>query len=408
MNETSSELRGWTRRNFLKAAGVAGCAMLFPWLAYAAESDDLNAKADELAAAAASKQAEADEMKSKLDALQSQYNEALDRYNAANDAHDAAVAAMDAAQQRIDEASALIESTRGQLARRANSIYRQGSTSLIDVIFGSQSFDDFVTNWDSVERISQQDADLVQQNKDAKAEAEAAHAEFSKQEQIAADELANAKAAKEELETAQAALQKQYDDMNSDISAILAEAEQTRMSAEEAKQREEEAARAAQQALEEAQRRAAAASSSSSSSSSSSNASYSGSVSGWVNPAPGKFITSGFGWRPSIGDFHQGVDLSCSYEPVYCMADGTVTTAGWFGTGGIAVTVDHGGGLVTWYLHNSQVLVSVGQRVSAGQQISVSGNTGFSTGAHLHFQINTGCSNGVSGTAVNPTAYFSW
>ena len=207
MNETGSELRGWTRRNFLKAAGIAGCAMLFPWLAYAAESDELNAKADELAASAASKQAEADEMKAKLDSLQAQYNEALERYNTANDAHEAAVAAMDAAQQRIDEAQSLIESTRNQLAKRANSIYREGSMSMIDVIFGSQSFDDFVTNWDSVERISQQDAALVQQNKDAKAEAEAAHAEYSKQEKVAAEDLANAKAAKEELETAQAALQ---------------------------------------------------------------------------------------------------------------------------------------------------------------------------------------------------------
>lgn len=410
MNETSSELRGWTRRNFLKVAGVAGCAMLFPWLAYAAESDELNAKADELAATAASKQAEADEMKAKLDALQAQYNEALDRYNAANDAHDAAVAAMDAAQQRIDEASALIESTRNQLARRANSIYRQGSTSIIDVIFGSQNFDDFVTNWDSVERISQQDADLVQRNKDAKSEAEAAHAEYSRQEQIAADELANAKAAKEELETAQEALQKQYDEMNSDISAILAEAEQTRMSAEEAKKKEEEAAAAAQKALEEAQRRATASSSGSSTSYSSGSGSTSstpGNVSGWVNPAPGKYITSGFGWR-DLGDFHQGVDLSCSYEPVYAMAAGTCTWSGWFGTGGNAIVIDHGGGIVSWYLHNSSLCVQKGQQVSAGQQVSVSGNTGFSTGAHLHFQINVGCSNGINGTAVNPTTYFSW
>ena len=196
MIETGSELRGWTRRNFLKAAGVAGCAVLFPWLAYAAESDELNAKADELAASAASKQAEADEMKSKLDALQTQYNEALERYNAANTAHESAVAAMEAAQRRIDDATRLIESTRNQLAKRANSMYRQGSTSMLDVIFGSQSFDDFVTNWDSMERISQQDADLVQQNKDAKAEAEAAHEEYSKQEQLAAEELANAKVQK--------------------------------------------------------------------------------------------------------------------------------------------------------------------------------------------------------------------
>ena len=115
--------------------------------------------------------------------------------------------------------------------------------------------------------------------------------------------------------------------MNSDISAILAEAEQTRMSAEEAKKKEEEAAAAAQRAIQQ--------SSSSSSSSNGSSASYSGSVSGWVNPAPGKYVTSGFGSATlHSGDFHQGVDLSNSYEPVYCMADGTVTTAGWFGTGG--------------------------------------------------------------------------
>ena len=97
MNETGFELRGC--RAVLSAAGIAGCAMLFPWLAYAAESDESNAKADELAASAASKQAEADEMKAKLDSLQTQYNEALERYNTANDAHEAAVV-MDAAHQR--------------------------------------------------------------------------------------------------------------------------------------------------------------------------------------------------------------------------------------------------------------------------------------------------------------------
>lgn len=401
MIETSSETYGWTRRNFLKAAGVAGCAMLFPWLAYAAESDELNAKADDLEASAADMQAQADEMAAKLQVLQEQYNEALERYNTANDAHQAALDAMEAAQQRIDEATRLIESTRNQLAKRANSIYRQGNTSILDVIFGSQSFDDFVTNWDSMERISQQDADLVQQNKDAKAEAEAAHEEYSKQEKVAAEELEKATAAKEEVETAQAALQSEYDQMNSDIAATLAEAEQARMDADAAAEKEEQARQAAAAAI-------AASSSSSSSGSTSTSTVSSTSVSGWVNPAPGKYITSGFGWRPSIGDYHQGVDLSCKYEPVYCMADGTVTWAGWFGTGGIGVVVNHGGGIVTWYLHNSQALVSVGQTVSAGQQLSVSGNTGFSTGAHLHFQINVDSANGINGTAVNPTAYFSW
>ena len=395
MTETSPELRGWTRRNFLKAAGVAGVAMLFPWLAYASEADDLEAKASDLENSAAEKQAAADEMAARLDSLQTQFNEALERYNAANAAHDAAVAAMDEAQARIDAATERIAELQEQLAGRAATIYREGEPSMLDVVFGSRSFDDFVTNWDAMQRIGEQDAKLVQDTKDAKAEAEAARDEYARQEAVAAEELENARVAKEEVEAAQASLQAEYDSMNDEIAAIQAEIEQVRMDAEAARQKEEEAKKAAQQAIQ-------------SQVSGGTSTESSVSVDGWVNPAPGKYITSGFGWRPSIGDYHQGVDLSCSYEPVYCMASGRVTTAGWFGTGGIAVTVDHGGGIVTWYLHNSQVLVSVGQQVSAGQQISVSGNTGFSTGAHLHFQINVNCSNGVSGTAVNPTAYFSW
>lgn len=391
MTETSSHLRGWTRRNFLKACGIAGAAVLFPWIAYGSEADDLEAKADSLEASASQKQAEADELAAKLESLQAQLNDALERYNAANEAHEAAVAAMEEAQNRIDAAEVRIGELQVQLGNRAATIYREGQPSMIDVIFGSKSFDEFVTNWEAMQRISEHDAALVQQSKDAKAEAEAAREEYSKQEQIAAVELENARVAKEEMEAAQASLQAQYDTMNDEIAAIQAEIEQVRMSAEEARQKEEEAKRVAEQALQQA----------ASSGSSSSNVG-SISVSGWVNPAPGKIITSAFGWRPSIGDFHQGVDLSCSYEPVYCMADGTVATAGWFGTGGLAVTVDHGNGITSWYLHASQLCVSAGQHVSAGQQVIVSGNTGFSTGAHLHFQIN------VNGTAVNPTTYFSW
>ena len=93
MNETGSLPCGWTRRNFLKACGAAGALMLFPWLAYASEADDLEAKADELDAQAEAAQAQMDELSAKLDALEQQFNEALARYNEANDAHEAAVSA---------------------------------------------------------------------------------------------------------------------------------------------------------------------------------------------------------------------------------------------------------------------------------------------------------------------------
>lgn len=398
MNEKSSNLRGWTRRNFMKACGAAGAMMMFPWLAYATEADELDAQADNLEASAAEKQAEADALAAKLETLQSKVNKALERYNAANNAHEAAVEAMEEAQSRIDAAEIRLGQLQEQLADRAATIYREGEPSFIDVFFGSQSFDDFVNNWDAMQRIGEHDAQLVQETKDVKAEAEAAHAEYSAQEKVAAEELKNAKAAKQEVEKAQASIQAEYDAMNSEIAALHSEIEQVRMSAKEARRKEREAKKAAEEAL--AQSYSSGSNYSPGDGSTSSTPSVS--VSGWVNPAPGKYITSGFGWRPSIGDYHQGVDLSCSYEPVYCMADGTVETAGWFGSGGLAVTVNHGGGITSWYLHASSLCVSPGQRVSAGQQVIVSGNTGFSTGAHLHFQIN------VNGTAVNPVVYFSW
>lgn len=407
MTETSSSIHGWSRRNFLKACGVVGLGMMFPWLAYASEADELEAKANDLEASVAQKQAAADEMAAKLDSLQAQFNQAYERYTKANDAHDAAVAAMEDAQRRIEAAQVRIGELQVQLGDRAATIYRQGAPSLLDVMFSSQDFTELVSNWDAMQRISEQDARLVQESKDVKAEAEAARDEYARQEKIAAEELAKSKAAKEEVEAAQASLQAEYDNMSADIAALHSEIEQTRMSAEEARKKEEEAKRAAEQALQNSSANAGGGASQSGGTGSTSNT-PSISVGGWVNPAPGKYVTSGFGYRASIGDFHQGVDLSSSYEPVYAMAAGRVTTSGWFGSGGQAVTIDHGGGIVSWYLHNSQLLVSVGQQVSAGQEISISGSTGFSTGPHLHFQINVGCSNGVSGTAVNPAAYFGW
>lgn len=409
MNTSSSQSsRIFTRRNFIAMSLVAaGSLSVYPLAAHAAESDDLNAKADSLQNDLDAKQAEADAVAERLQKLQDEYNDAATRYNEAIEKHDAAVAAMDQAQVELDAATERISQTQDQLAARANSIYKNGNVNFVDVLFGSSNFDDFVTNYDSMTRISQQDAELVQQSKDAKADAQAARDEYAAQEKVAADEMAAAKQAQDEAAQAQESLQAEYDSMNDDIAAIQAEIEQVRTDAETARKREEEAAAAAAAAITTA---------ASSSSDSGSSASTSGgstnttqvSSNGWVNPAPGKYITSGFGWRPSIGDFHQGVDLSCSYEPVYCMADGTVTNAGWFGTGGLAVVVNHGGGIVSWYLHGSQIEVTLGQHVSAGQEIMISGNTGYSTGAHLHFQINVNSTNGITGTAVNPTTYFSW
>ena len=110
-------------------------------------------------------------------------------------------------------------------------------------------------------------------------------------------------------------------------------------------------------------------------------------------------VSSPFGFRMDPMDrrrrrMHSGLDLRAHYEPVFSMLPGTVTTASYSIKGGYYVTIDHGF-FVCSYLHLSKILVSAGQRVTAGQPIAVSGNTGRNTtGPHLHISCRWGDTKG--------------
>jgi murein DD-endopeptidase MepM/ murein hydrolase activator NlpD len=84
---------------------------------------------------------------------------------------------------------------------------------------------------------------------------------------------------------------------------------------------------------------------------------------------------------------------------VRAAAAGTVIHAGWLGGYGNLVVVDHGNGLSTAYAHNSSLASSVGQSVAAGQVVSYSGNTGNSSGPHVHFEVR------LNGSATDPLGY---
>ncbi|HEX4841261.1 MAG TPA: peptidoglycan DD-metalloendopeptidase family protein, partial [bacterium] len=115
-------------------------------------------------------------------------------------------------------------------------------------------------------------------------------------------------------------------------------------------------------------------------------------------------ITSGFGLRrhPVFGimHVHTGVDLAAVWgSPVLAASDGRVIYAGWFGGYGKIVVIDHGQGISTLYGHLSQWLVPSGDEVHRGQVIARVGNTGYSTGPHLHFEIR------INGTPVDPEGF---
>ena len=97
---------------------------------------------------------------------------------------------------------------------------------------------------------------------------------------------------------------------------------------------------------------------------------------------------------------HEGIDITASNgTPVHASGAGYVSYAGWLGGYGNLVVVDHGGGLSTAYAHNSSFAASVGQSVAGGQVIAYSGNTGNSSGPHVHFEVR------VNGSAVDPLGY---
>lgn len=109
-------------------------------------------------------------------------------------------------------------------------------------------------------------------------------------------------------------------------------------------------------------------------------------------------FTSGFGRR--WGRAHEGIDLAGAHgSPILATADGVVVKAGWENGYGQMVEIRHPYGLSTLYGHMSKIRVSVGQKVSRGDQIGDMGNTGRSTGTHLHYEVH------VSGTPVNPMSF---
>jgi murein DD-endopeptidase MepM/ murein hydrolase activator NlpD len=119
----------------------------------------------------------------------------------------------------------------------------------------------------------------------------------------------------------------------------------------------------------------------------------------WVPAIAGAAFTSGFGWR--WGKMHEGNDFATPVgTPVHSMSTGTVTFAGWESGYGNKVEITYWDGTLSVYAHLSSISVSVGDKVDPGEVVALSGNTGHSTGPHLHLEIHP---NG--GAAIDPAPW---
>lgn len=304
------------------------------------------------------------------------------------------------AQVKLDEQTELFETRMRVMYENGNQI------GYLDVVLGSKSFSDMLSRLEIVSEIMQSDKKIVNDFKQAKADLEDA-------KQALVDSQNEQKAYKESLEQKNETLESQRDKLETTKSKLegdadKADAEKAALEAEKQAIRDEIAEisrKSAEEAAKKAQQQQQSNSSSNNSSGGGSSVpSGSGTISVWPAPSYSK-ISSGFGYRgaPTAGasTYHKGVDLAGpSNSAIVAAGSGTVVKSYYSSSYGNYVAIDHGGGIVTGYAHMNSRSVSVGQTVSAGQQIGKLGSTGISTGPHLHFEVF------VNGSAVNPMNYF--
>ncbi|WP_342510060.1 peptidoglycan DD-metalloendopeptidase family protein [Sporosarcina sp. FSL K6-2383] len=297
-----------------------------------------------------------------------------------------------------------------------------GKVNYLDVLLGANSFADFIDRFSAVNtlmdadrKIMTQQAEDVEQLENEKALVEQKLA----QQEVDKAELEGLKASLltqkkdkdkliDQLEIEQAELKDEKNHLETVLDEVVeVEEELQQKIAAEQKRIAEIARKAAEKkAAEERARREAAKNNSSQSIPAVSSGS-------WTRPANGRF-TSSFGWR-SLGGIsrqHRGADIANSVgTPIVSAADGIVSYAGSLGTYGNLVMVTHyleGQTFTTVYAHLSSIGVSVGTQVDKGQYIAAMGNTGRSTGPHLHFEIHVGNWTASGPSAVNPLRYVSF
>lgn len=329
-------------------------------------------------------------------------------------------------QEELDRAQARFDQLNEDCKTRIRAMEEEGTISYWAVLFKANSFSDLLDRLNMVEEIASSDTRRLQELSEAAKAVEDAQAEL-------AQEKSELEVTRDELDAAQAELDAKRAEADELILQLIAKSEDLKLQEDHLMQEDEELLAAI--ALKEQEYNEAkeaewiaymstyvppttqAPSIPISNPDGSNNASNGGSESNsgggsvnvgssWIVPCSYKKLTSPFGLRDTgiagASTYHQGVDLSAnSGTPIVASRGGTVTTATYGNSAGYYVTINHGDGFSSIYMHMSNYIVSAGQTVSQGQTIGYVGKSGVASGYHLHFGI------AYNGSYVNPCNYVS-
>lgn len=180
------------------------------------------------------KQAEAQAALASLNSMQQALDEASADYGTALAEQQEAEANRDAAKSRIEDASSQISDLQERLGERAASMYRSGSITFLDVLLDSSSFTEFATNLSLLNSVNENDAEMIQQTKDLKAEVEKQEAEYAEQERVAAEKAEEAKRIQGEAAATVEAMQQTYDSLSAEAAELLEQEKAAQEAAEAA------------------------------------------------------------------------------------------------------------------------------------------------------------------------------
>lgn len=373
---------------------------------YATEIDDTKKKAEELEnkkkAAENEKTSLADQLKKLAAEMESTKKKISTKENEISDKEDELILA------KADE-----NDQYESMKKRIRFMYENGNTGFVEILCSSKSIGEFLNNAEYISTISGYDRNMLVEFQKIVSDVENQEAELKKEYselQTMQDDLI---AKQDDVNKLMASKQSEIQSLSTELGDTKNKLAQLEAAAAEAEKKQKEAAEAAAAAKKAQAAAAAAKKNTASTGSSGSSGSSSGGSAGapvisgngtFAHPCPAGYVSSTFGYRtqPIAGAStnHKGIDFAAATgTPIYAAAAGTVISAGYAGNAGNMLVINHGNGLLTYYMHCSKIYVSAGQTVSRGQNVATVGTTGNSTGPHLHFQVM------LNGTPVNPANY---
>ena len=415
------------KRRFSVIAGILVCALLLglatdflPTNASAASSSAIKEQIEELEKEQAALEDKLDDLRDQQDENVSEIRAIMDQKNVIdqqigllhtqisniNEQVAAYTVLIADKQAELDDAEKRLKALNEKHKERIRAMEENGELSYWSVLFEANSFSDFLDRLTMMEEIAAADSRRLKEIREVAEEVAAAKAELV----IERDAL---KVAKEDLAATQAELEEKAAKAQSLLAELIAKGKEFEALMEELEDEQEaNADELANKKVEydEAKYREHMATTTQPTK-------PAGNGNGgtptkdelgktWVIPCDYTMVTSPFGWRihpiSGVEKFHNGVDLWCMGiygKPIYATREGVVSYTGWYGSGGWTVMVDHLDGFKSIYMHMTNFIVSEGDFVMAGQVIGYVGDSGGTTGPHLHFEIR------YNGAAVNPMNY---